>query len=211
MLPTMATARDKLLHALTSHLSSAHAQSILARALRKSGMSQRALQDRDLPELIPHVVRAASLFVRPDDRDKLEATLRWLTRSEAIPAQTIPVTSEPDIVVARSRARQMCAELGAGTMTAQKVATVVSELARNIVLYTSGGQIELIPRPTIRTLLIRATDSGGGIANIDDVLGGRYKSKTGLGMGILGAKRISQRFEIDTGRHGTRVEAEMAL
>jgi serine/threonine-protein kinase RsbT len=92
------------------------------------------------------------------------------------------------------------------------VATVVSELARNIVSYTQGGTIELIltsdgqPR-----ILVRATDSGNGIANLDEVLSGRYRSTTGLGRGLLGVKRLADRFNIRTSKSGTQVEAEVNL
>lgn len=207
----MPSVRDKIIAALSSHLSSTHAQSILDRALRKSAMADRPLLERDMPELIPHILRAASLFVRPEERRRLEDTLTALTSADSVSPETVAIGREPDIVVARGRARQMCIDLGATAMSSQKVATVVSELARNIVLYTPGGQIELIPRPSTRTIVIRAVDRGTGIEDLEHIMSGNYKSKSGLGLGLLGSKRVSRRFDVETGQTGTRIEAELAL
>jgi serine/threonine-protein kinase RsbT len=92
------------------------------------------------------------------------------------------------------------------------VATIVSELARNIFMYTDGGTIDLVPTAEgPPRLLVRAVDRGRGIAHLDEVMSGRYRSKTGLGAGLLGTKRLVDRFEIETGPTGTRVEAEVAL
>ena len=62
-----------------------------------------------------------------------------------------------------------------------------------------------------QSLLIRATDGGGGIPDLDEILAGRYRSKTGLGKGLLGSKRLADRFEVRSGRNGTIIEAEFNL
>jgi serine/threonine-protein kinase RsbT len=94
----------------------------------------------------------------------------------------------------------------------QRVATLVSELGRNIVSYTPGGTVELIPldgpRPRV---LVRAKDSGSGILNLEEIMDGRYRSRTGLGKGLLGSKRLSDRFDVRSTRDGTVVEAELEL
>jgi serine/threonine-protein kinase RsbT len=106
----------------------------------------------------------------------------------------------------------LCAALGARSLVIQKVATIVSELSRNIVSYTPGGSIELtIVDATPRRIRIRAIDAGKGILDLDAILAGRYRSKTGLGKGILGVKRLADTFEIQTGAAGTHVEVELAL
>ena len=94
-------------------------------------------------------------------------------------------------------------------MIAQKCITIVSELARNIVSYTPGGSLEIeIDDPTKR-LRIRARDRGRGIKNLDEILRGEYQSKTGLGKGILGVKRLADGFDIKTGASGTEIRAEV--
>ena len=60
-------------------------------------------------------------------------------------------------------------------------------------------------------ITIRASDRGPGIPDVELVLSGRYRSRTGLGKGLLGVKRLANKFEIDSGPTGTRVEAEIAL
>ena len=126
--------------------------------------------------------------------------------------QSVSIRTEQDISQARVMARTMCENAKARSFVAQKVATVVSELARNIVSYTPGGAIEL----TMSTdghakIFVRATDTGAGIANLDEVLSGRYRSSTGLGRGLLGVKRLADRFNVKTGRSGTQIEAEVLL
>jgi serine/threonine-protein kinase RsbT len=88
---------------------------------------------------------------------------------------------------------------------------VVSELARNIVSYTSGGTIELTPSQSPPSMTIRAVDQGTGIKNLDSIMGGSYRSKTGLGLGLSGSKRLATQFEIDTGPSGTTILVKMKL
>ena len=72
-----------------------------------------------------------------------------------------------------------------------RVLTIVSELARNIASYSHGGSIELSRQE--RAILVRAVDRGPGIADLPQILEGRYRSRTGLGLGILGVKRTAQK------------------
>jgi serine/threonine-protein kinase RsbT len=122
------------------------------------------------------------------------------------------VATENDVTRARSIARKMCEGAGAGALALQKCATAVSELARNIIAYTSGGEVELSVRDgSPRMLRVIATDRGQGIADIGLVLSGKYKSRTGLGRGLLGVKRLAEDFSVDTSAAGTRVEALLSL
>ena len=121
-----------------------------------------------------------------------------------------PVVKTPHLD--RLAARALCEVLGARRVVIQKVATVVSELARNIFMYATSGAIELVPGARPRpTLLIRATDEGPGIPHLEEVLSGRYRSRTGLGAGLVGTRRLVDRFEIETGPTGTRIEAGVDL
>ena len=93
----------------------------------------------------------------------------------------------------------------------QRVTTVVSELSRNIVAYTPGGYLELELKAMPPRLAIRASDRGSGIPNLPEILAGKYRSRTGLGRGLLGTKQLAQRFDISTGASGTTIEAEIQL
>jgi len=118
----------------------------------------------------------------------------------------VEITEEYDIVSARGKSRDLCAELGFPMPEQIKIATIVSELARNIVQYVGTGRIELntVTAPRVGIEII-ATDGGSGIPNIDVVLSGSYKSKTGMGVGLLGTKRLMDDFQIDSGPRGTRI------
>jgi len=207
----MNDASEVLLLTLQRYLSHVHARSILSRAMRAAGLRGRNLPRESLPDVVARVQRSAALFVKADDRRRLSAELRGLWQREDIEAEKIEIAGERHIVDARTRAREVCSMMGARRIVSQKVATVVSELARNIALYTPGGVIELIPRREPNRVLIRATDRGAGIANLVEILSGNYRSGTGLGRGLLGTKEVSDRFDVRTGDTGTTVEAEIRL
>ena len=119
----------------------------------------------------------------------------------------IAIKVEGDIVRARGAGRDMCRDLGLSEINQVKVATAISELARNIFHYAKTGNIALrrlsAPRPGIEVI---ATDQGPGIPDLKLVLSGAYKSKTGMGKGLLGARRLVAFFEVDSApERGTRV------
>ncbi len=111
---------------------------------------------------------------------------------------TSEIRSAQDVVVARQRARQVSALLGFDALEQTRLATAVSEIARNAFQYGRGGKVtfELAPDPAM--LVIRVSDRGPGIARLQDVLEGQYRSSTGMGLGIVGARRLADRFEIET-------------
>lgn len=114
-----------------------------------------------------------------------------------LPILTIEIRHETDVVLGRQRARQIAAMLGFAQLEQTRVATAVSEIARNAFQYASGGRIEfLIESNTPSTFLIRVRERGPGIENLEGILNGQYSSHTGLGVGIIGAKRLMDRFEI---------------
>lgn len=119
----------------------------------------------------------------------------------------IAIKVEGDIVRARGAGREMCRDLGLSEINQVKVATAISELARNIFHYAQTGNIALrrlgAPRAGIEII---ATDKGPGIPDLKLVLSGNYKSRTGMGKGLLGARRLVDFFEVETGPDkGTRV------
>ena len=128
------------------------------------------------------------------------------------PILTTEIRSEHDVVLARQRARQIAGLLGFDTQDQTRIATAVSEIARNAHQYAGRGKVvfELSPEPA--TLVISIHDQGPGIARLPEVLDGRYSSATGLGLGILGARRLTDRFEIRSSPDdGTTVQLGMLL
>ena len=118
------------------------------------------------------------------------------------------IRSEQDVVLVRRRARQLAAVLGFDAQDQSRVATAVSEIARNAYEYAGGGRVafELESAESSPLLLIRVSDRGSGIAKLDTVLNGQYKSPSGMGLGIVGARRLTDHFEItSTATRGTTV------
>jgi serine/threonine-protein kinase RsbT len=122
---------------------------------------------------------------------------------------SIDVRNEWDLSVVRAHAREAVTKLGGKSWDVVKGMTLVSELARNVVLYTKGGRVDFVASTNPRGLTVRVVDQGPGIANLEQVLSGKYRSKTGLGKGLLGAKQLCHRFDIESDATGTRIEAEM--
>lgn len=119
---------------------------------------------------------------------------------------TIGIQYEHDVVLARQRARQTAGMLGFDDHNQVRIATAVSEIARNVFRYVGRGKAEFFISETQPPVLqIRITDQGPGIRNLEDILNGRYTSSTGMGMGILGARRLMDDFSIESGPGGTTV------
>jgi signal transduction histidine kinase/CheY-like chemotaxis protein len=109
---------------------------------------------------------------------------------------TLELKYEPDIVAARQRARQISALLSFDTQDQTRIATAVSEIVRNAFEYARGGRVEFILESNPSILAVRVSDRGPGIANVAEILSGQYVSRTGMGLGILGARRLMDRFEM---------------
>ncbi|WBS04068.1 ATP-binding protein [Pseudoduganella sp. SL102] len=110
------------------------------------------------------------------------------------------IEQELDVVASRQRARQIAALCGFNAQDQARIATAVSELARNVYSYAGSGRVEFAVEGTTppQLLVIRIEDKGPGIAHLDLVLSGRYQSRTGMGMGIVGARRLMDQFDIRT-------------
>jgi signal transduction histidine kinase/CheY-like chemotaxis protein len=125
------------------------------------------------------------------------------------PIVTVPIENEVDVVTVRQRAHRLAELLGFERQDQTRIATAVSELARNAFGYAGGGRAEFIldPTPAPQVFRIRISDKGPGIADIQTILDGQYRSKSGMGLGILGARRLMDHFRIDSKPgNGTTVE-----
>ena len=205
---------DRVRSVLERHVSPLVARSMLQKALRDRGLTAEGFKDADMPKIGPALQHAIGLFAREPDRDRARRELAEVFEraQPMIKTRWLTIGSERDIAVARQQAREMCEQLGAASYAIQKVTTIVSELARNIVSYAGSGTLEIGPmNGQARRLVIRAADSGPGIPNLDLVLSGRYQSKTGLGRGLLGSKRLADNFGVATGSRGTTVVVEVVV
>ena len=116
---------------------------------------------------------------------------------------TLSIQGEDGVVAARSRARELARELGFGMVDQSRIATAVSELARNVVRYAAGSEGEVVMR-AVRDRAGRAgleivvSDRGPGIEDIELVLRDGYSSGNGLGMGLPGARRLMGELELES-------------
>ena len=127
------------------------------------------------------------------------------------PVHSLMLSSERDVVNARQRARTIAEALGFDHNDQIRIATAVSEIARNAYRYARGGAVTFSVDPDASMFRVMVTDQGVGIPHLETVLGGSYRSATGLGMGILGTRRLMDDFSIDSTRLGTTVQFGKAL
>lgn len=113
---------------------------------------------------------------------------------------TVAIKFEQDVVVARQRARQIAGLLGFDGQDQTRIATAVSEIARNAFRYAGSGKVEFVleGESLPQVLHVRVTDKGPGIRDVALVLSGKYRSTTGMGIGLIGAHRLMDRVEVKT-------------
>jgi signal transduction histidine kinase/CheY-like chemotaxis protein len=135
-----------------------------------------------------------------------------MTDPNAFPIFTIRLRHERHVVHARQRAREIASLLGFEHQEQIRLATAASELARNAFRYATNGAVEFLLQDTVpQVFVIAVGDTGPGIPNLAEILDGRYVSRTGLGKGLVGTKRLMDRFEIASSPAGTRVELGKVL
>ena len=117
-----------------------------------------------------------------------------------MPAERIAIASEADIVTARQRGREAASECGLSATEQTLVALAISEVARNIVTYAERGEIVITPvsRRGRRGLQVVARDRGPGIPDVEAAMRDGYSTSKSLGMGLPGAKRLMDEFELDS-------------
>lgn len=199
-----------------------HTGAIVARSIAQVATNQCGVDlDHASPNQLTCLEKAMESGIRTfvADRDKADACIASLRaalpsalnggssvtapgtapaeRSSRSRPQHIKIDEEYDIVTARGNTRELCAALGFHPADQVKIATIVSELARNIVQYAGRGSIEIREVSDPRTgIEIKAEDHGPGIPDVELIMSGTYRSRTGMGIGIIGTKRLMDDFSI---------------
>jgi serine/threonine-protein kinase RsbT len=111
---------------------------------------------------------------------------------------TLPLTASEHVVMVRQAVRQRAIDIGMSLVDQTKIVTAASELARNTIQHGGGGRVtlEVIGDGARRGIRLSFEDEGPGIANIDQAMKDGYSSGGGLGLGLSGAKRLSNEFSI---------------
>jgi serine/threonine-protein kinase RsbT len=112
----------------------------------------------------------------------------------------VPIEHEADIVTARQKGRELAAATGLSRTEQTLIATAISELARNIVVYARRGEVVLAPVEAHgrRGVMVVARDEGPGIANPELAMRDGYSTSNSLGMGLPGARRLMDEFELSS-------------
>jgi serine/threonine-protein kinase RsbT len=116
----------------------------------------------------------------------------------------IVISTDGDIVVARQSGREMANQIGCSSTDATLVATAISEVARNIVVHAGRGEVELSTVTSgsgdrsITGIEVIARDEGPGIPDIERAMQDGFSTGRGLGLGLPGARRLMDEFEISS-------------
>jgi serine/threonine-protein kinase RsbT len=127
---------------------------------------------------------------------------------QVLKSDQLPLRTEQDIVIARQTVRKLSIELSFGLVEQTKMVTAASELARNTMIYGGGGSMawEVRLDGARKGLRLTFEDQGPGIPDLDLAMKDGWTSGKGMGMGLSGAKRLVNDFEIFTKPgEGTRV------
>lgn len=206
---------DASLKVLEGYLTRGTSVGLLRGALRVRGWLEPDLESHGHDEPLLAAIESHLRAFVPDTlrRRTCVAELRALrpahaeTHAHLGEPTTVPIRDDPDVVRARSRARDLARDLGFSHTDQIKIATAVSEVARNIVRYVGEGVVTVralsTPRPGLE---ICAVDHGPGIPDLDAVLGGEFESKTGMGLGLRGSRRLMDDFQVTSSPGlGTRI------
>ena len=128
--------------------------------------------------------------------------------SNSSPGSLISVNIErdTDFLLARGRARHIADLVGFDKQDQTRIATAVSEIARNAFEYAGGGLTEFFIDPSPASQLrITVSDSGPGVPHLNEIWSGAYRSGTGMGVGLVGARRLMDVLDVQSSPSGTRV------
>lgn len=115
-------------------------------------------------------------------------------------SKNVPIRSDLDIVTARSMARDLAKKLGFGAIDQARIATAVSELARNIYVHGGGGTVVAreVERSGRKGIELEFEDQGPGISDIEMAMTDGYTTTRSMGMGLPGARRLMDDFDVQS-------------
>ncbi len=204
----METGHGQILEVLLRYASAPTARGMLRRALTEVGSDREDATTPEVDRIVAALEQGVRLFV--DERQQASA-LAELQALAPSPRQNASVTleSEHDARRARLLVREILTRAGISKLSTLQLATVVSELSRNILMYAGRGVIEFCVERGRVTVVAR--DEGPGIQDLSTILAGNYRSTTGMGRGLYCIKQIAHSFDVDTGPTGTTVTFEAML
>lgn len=206
----MKTVESEIGAILTGAISAITQRSIFNRLGSLAALPIAQLTAQDRLSIMRELENSVRLFARSNSAELIAACSRALTSGAAAPAaepgsfsKKLTIELEKDIATARLEAWSEAVRIGLSKFASVKVATAVSELARNIIFYAGKGSVELrsIKDERGSSLQIVASDQGPGIddAKLAEIFAGTYKSQRGMGKGLVAVKKLVDEFDLDTG------------
>ena len=112
--------------------------------------------------------------------------------------ETLTIQREPDVIYFRNKAKEYAVKIGMSMVGQTKLITAASELVRNMLRYANGGEavLEIVVRNNIKGVRLTFADKGPGIPDIKQAMQDGFSTGRSLGLGLPGAKRLSNEFEI---------------
>ena len=194
--------KEKIQRCLRKRMSQINADLALRRACSQCNVNPENISKLNFDDLLSALTSDLKLLLKDDALRETLRGLRELQGGNSVfsSRRRFDIIDDADILKSRVAAKEFAHAIGLSLSGSTKVATVVSELARNIIQYATSGTIELqrITRNRRLGVQIIAKDDGPGIPHLDRVLSGRWRSKTGLGMGLTGSKKLMTTFEVET-------------
>jgi serine/threonine-protein kinase RsbT len=197
----VSTIKEVLAQSLHGLVSPRSAQSILATLPREADAAVGSLDLVATQSLVRWMESGLRLFGSGAPPSLLQSLRRRC--SGDLPASPsiveVPVSSDVDVLAVQSKCQAMCKEFF-GATDCVRLATAASELARNIYMYAKTGKVllELCEDGEGVRFSVTASDRGPGIANVEAVLAGTYVSRTGLGRGLAGTRKLLDHLEVES-------------
>ena len=222
----MNTVAGEILAILRRYLSEPTSRSLLSSAARRANLRLETMTRVDVPALVRELGPGLNIFLQEHEKlQNCKKLLASVTKESSAPsdsptpdgnlrhqgefdplAQTqsqtddmsIPIRTEHDVVRARTLGKEMAKQIGFSDVMQTKVATAISEAARNIFQYAGTGEVR-IRRIEGKPggIEIVARDQGPGLSEPTIILSSAYRSKWGVGAGLRGTKRLIDEFELD--------------
>lgn len=193
-----------LLEVLERSFSTIVARTLLMVARRRAGCSTDPLSAGDAAAVIRALEDSLPAYLADTERRRsCETALKnsLLTSTSPTPpaAKRIAVRSDADLRLVTDTVRTLARELGMSVLDQTKLMTASAELVRNMLQYAGSGefQVSIVDRPR-KGLSISAIDHGPGIPDVGRVMAPSYTSRTGMGIGLQGTKRLMDEFEIES-------------
>jgi hypothetical protein len=173
------------------------AQNMVRRAFLYCKVGGEVAEDDEVDRLVDTILIGINLFIEPSERPRIKAVLRKLTGpSLADFARVVPIRSAADALEARTQGRAIAQKLGARSLVAQRVSTVIGTLAGVLLVQGAAGTIEIRgtrtePRVVIVAAIHPSIDCDGASRTLTEV------------------RETVDRFEVTTGDHGARIEVQI--